>query len=313
MTSFRLKLIALILMVIDHLGYFWYDFFPIWFRWLGRASAPIFFFCMVHSFDKTSSQRRFLLRLYLFGLGMAAVSTLLMCLGYVCIGDGVASLDVRSFCIFNTLFVIAFIIRILNIKNVGKKTVLLICFLLWQVVWSIFLTYAAAYPIPGLEWTQSGILTLFVPLLACATGNVLWAEGSIIYVLFGVLLYRAKESRRKLILVFAGFSLFYFICSLTDWSMYAEAAVANTVRLLTGSELWMELTYNALYTAQLIFTGQGIESLFFRDFNWMMIGALPLVLAYNGQRGRPVKYGFYWFYPLHIYLLWLLRLLTEYG
>lgn len=42
MTSLSLKITALILMTIDHIGAF-IPGMPILFRWLGRLSAPIFF------------------------------------------------------------------------------------------------------------------------------------------------------------------------------------------------------------------------------------------------------------------------------
>ncbi len=41
--SFKLKIIAMILMVLDHLPKA-FDNIPIWFGWLGRLVAPIFFF-----------------------------------------------------------------------------------------------------------------------------------------------------------------------------------------------------------------------------------------------------------------------------
>jgi len=46
MTTFSLKILALVFMVIDHIGLFFPDA-PIWFRYIGRMSAPIFIFCMV--------------------------------------------------------------------------------------------------------------------------------------------------------------------------------------------------------------------------------------------------------------------------
>lgn len=42
-------------------------------------------------------------------------------------------------------------------------------------------------------------------------------------------------------------------------------------------------------------------------YQWMMIAALPLMLAYNGQRGAlNLKYFFYAFYPVHLWIMYLL-------
>lgn len=41
MNIFTIKIIALILMLMDHIGEFFPDS-PIWFRWLGRLAAPLF-------------------------------------------------------------------------------------------------------------------------------------------------------------------------------------------------------------------------------------------------------------------------------
>jgi uncharacterized protein involved in cysteine biosynthesis len=46
MSSTVLKLIALILMLIDHVAEF-IPGIPVWFHWLGRISAPLFMFCMI--------------------------------------------------------------------------------------------------------------------------------------------------------------------------------------------------------------------------------------------------------------------------
>ena len=49
MSSFGLKVVALILMIIDHAAEF-LPGMPVWMRWLGRLAAPIFIFCSVWSF-----------------------------------------------------------------------------------------------------------------------------------------------------------------------------------------------------------------------------------------------------------------------
>lgn len=32
----------------------------------------------------------------------------------------------------------------------------------------------------------------------------------------------------------------------------------------------------------------------------LKVAACPFMLAYDGSRGRPVKWLFYWFYPAHL-------------
>ncbi|MHB8062425.1 MAG: TraX family protein [Ruminiclostridium sp.] len=50
--------------------------------------------------------------------------------------------------------------------------------------------------------------------------------------------------------------------------------------------------------------------LFVPDQYWMFL-SLPLIWLYNGNKGKSMKYFFYIYYPLHIYLLYLIgRMLT---
>ena len=39
-------------------------------------------------------------------------------------------------------------------------------------------------------------------------------------------------------------------------------------------------------------------------YEWFGVGAVVLMLLYNGQRGSGHKQLFYWFYPAHVYLLY---------
>lgn len=48
-----------------------------------------------------------------------------------------------------------------------------------------------------------------------------------------------------------------------------------------------------------------LQSLFLNKYQWMMIGALPLLLSYNHTRGKNVKYFFYFYYPFHLLILWI--------
>lgn len=67
MSGTALKLLAVLTMIVDHIGAV---FFPdlIILRMVGRLSMPIFCFLIIEGFRKTSNQKRFLLRLGLFAL-----------------------------------------------------------------------------------------------------------------------------------------------------------------------------------------------------------------------------------------------------
>ncbi|ACO85600.1 TraX family protein [Clostridium botulinum] len=74
--SFKLKIIAMILMVLDHLPKA-FNNTPIWFGWLGRLVAPIFFFFVAEGFFHTRSKSKYLIRLFGWGAIMFAGSSIL--------------------------------------------------------------------------------------------------------------------------------------------------------------------------------------------------------------------------------------------
>lgn len=76
LNSFQLKIIASALMVLDHLRQFM-PFMPLWFRYLGRIVAPIFFFLITEGFFHTRSKARYIARLFGAGLLMSLGSGIL--------------------------------------------------------------------------------------------------------------------------------------------------------------------------------------------------------------------------------------------
>lgn len=67
LNSFQLKILAIVTMIIDHIGLF---FFPeyIFFRIIGRISFPIFAFLIVEGFYHTSDIRKYMFRLGIFAV-----------------------------------------------------------------------------------------------------------------------------------------------------------------------------------------------------------------------------------------------------
>ena len=76
LNSFQLKTIAAILMVLDHLKQF-IPAMPLWFRYLGRIVAPVFFFLSVEGFFHTRSKPRYIARLLGAAIIMAIGSGIL--------------------------------------------------------------------------------------------------------------------------------------------------------------------------------------------------------------------------------------------
>lgn len=60
-------------------------------------------------------------------------------------------------------------------------------------------------------------------------------------------------------------------------------------------------------------SGFAFTGLFTSNTQWMMIFAIIPILLYNGQKGRSMKYFFYFFYPIHIWLLYILASLMGVG
>lgn len=75
--------------------------------------------------------------------------------------------------------------------------------------------------------------------------------------------------------------------------------------LTRNKKILMIVLYSLICILFLRRTGFRLEVMLFENFQWMMIFALPLILLYNGRPGRKVKYLFYIYYPLHVYILYI--------
>ncbi|KAJ49651.1 hypothetical protein BD780_001150 [Clostridium tetanomorphum] len=219
--SFQLKVIMVIVMFIDHVGEFIVGS-PLWLRYIGRLAAPVFFYLLVEGFFHTSSRKKYMERLFIGGVIMLLVSTILM---YI---------FKRPVRITNNIFLsMGFSIALLTAIE-GKKQS---------------------------DDKTSSILTIIVICIV-----MLFTEGSIFSTIIVLIFYYNRDSKVKM-------SIFYILLSLI---------------VLTNPS---ESIYN---------------NLFIVNYQWMMVFALPFMLMYNGERGRKSKYFFYIFYPVHIWILYII-------
>jgi len=73
-----LKIIAVILMVFDHIYQMWaHAGAPILLSWLGRPVAPLFLSLIAESFHYTSNRKKLMLRLLLASLAMTVINFIL--------------------------------------------------------------------------------------------------------------------------------------------------------------------------------------------------------------------------------------------
>ena len=114
MSTNSLKIFALICMVIDHIGEF-FPQSPMWFRLIGRVSAPLFFYCSAWGFYYTSNRKKYLIRLYLSGI--------LMSIGNIAISFWSGKETLISNNIFVTLFLGCMVVSLFDMKNTNKEKI----------------------------------------------------------------------------------------------------------------------------------------------------------------------------------------------
>lgn len=254
-STFVLKIIALAAMLLDHLQGTFSETFPVAFGWIGRIAIPIFMFCIIQGLIHTRNTRKYLLRLYIGSIIMSVGTFILQnyfLKSQIQIADN----------IFATFFLLAVLITLAKSKlTMQKKVGLWIGFVLIQVVSFLLITWLQVLP-KSYAYLANGLIP-----------NIITNEGSVLFLVLGILMYIFKNNRLK-------FSAMYIIFC---------------ILLLASAGL----------------SGFTVQNLFFANYQWMMIIALPLMLAYNGERGRSLKYFFYAFYPLHIWILFLIANLVQ--
>ena len=264
----QLKTIALVLMVLDHIHYF-FEFtgwVPTLFSMLGRLSAPLFLFCTVEGFAHTHDRKRYVLRIWAIGTAMAALEFFMIYAGAFRRGDGFYPQNA----IFQDLVLLCVIwqgIDWLREKKIAKGAAAIAAVLCWPyMVMAFLLLFPQVQDMPIASAVVAFLMTSPLPMWTAVT------DGSWGFLLGGVLLYALRGHRPV---------------QLGVWALNAL--------------LWDLVLPFAMVCRQ---DGFVWTQMFTAYYEWFGVGAVVLMLLYNGQRGSGHKQLFYWFYPAHIYLLY---------
>lgn len=283
-----LKRIALLAMVINYIGTF-IPGMPVWFQWIGRLAAPLFFYAMAWSLDKTKDKKLYFKRLYICSVAMAVVN---LVLSIVVQKTGLMTTVTNN--IFATLFAGAFFIEVLEYghKHPKRKWRMWLIYGLWQIAFAGL--WAALYELVEVPYAV-------LNLLSAVCGNALTCEGAFLFVLMGALFYYTKEDKGKLALGYLVLCLIFFLNSAFGiWGRFfmliGSDVLVAFMEVITGLVLW-GASFRSFFD---------LSHMLNNDFQWMMIAALPLLLCCDGTCGRYKKYFYYIFYPAHVYLLWFL-------
>ncbi len=263
-----LKTIALVLMVLDHIHYF-FEFtglVPEWFSMLARLSAPLFLFCTVEGFAHTHDRKRYFLRIWAIAAAMGTVEFFMIYAHALRRGDGFYPNN-AIFQQFMLLCIIWQGIDWLRQRRFMRGLAAVLLPLAWP-----FLIVALLKVVPQISQSPlasnilAWVITAPLPLWTAIT------DGGWYYFFGGIALYALYNHKRLRLVVWA-----------------AILFLGEFVLVYLQAHSFPDFTFSQMFTTY---------------YEWFGIAAVVPMALYNGQRGSGHKQLFYWFYPAHIYLLY---------
>ncbi|BCN32294.1 TraX family protein [Anaeromicropila herbilytica] len=223
LTGFQLKYIAMLLMVLDHIHYF-FEFtgkIPIWFSMLGRLSAPLFLFCIIEGFTHTHNRKKYFLQIYGIAIAMGLLQFLFMTTG-IHRGDGFYP---------QNQMLATFTILLIILQGIDwcahKKWVRGIAAILAPILYAYFVVFIGSM-IPS-TWTYISFLHYSIlPIHA-------WiSDGGTFFILQGILIYLFRKKRKMQAIVF-------FVSTILIYGVLPLATMPGlTIKfMLTDAFEWM--------------------------------------------------------------------------
>ena len=240
--GFQLKLMALVIMTIDHIHYFGSALtdMPLILTLIGRIAAPVFVFFVAEGFAHTHSRWKYLLRLYIGGVLMYIINTIVNI--YFPLPGGMIVMNG----IFTTMAVI--VIYLWWIENTrkalrGRRYGLAALYILAMA--ALLLSIVPVQMLLPVSPRAVQLATIFVP-------SPIWCEGSILIVMIGIGFYYCRNNKRALAIfytVFLGIVLALQCLAAFDWEVVASVFF-----------MWLALPFLLQYNGK---RGRGMKYLFY--------------------------------------------------
>ncbi len=253
LTGTALKTIALVLMVMDHIHYF-FEFtgvVPEWFSMLARLSAPLFLFCTVEGFAHTHDRRRYFLRIWAIGTAMGTVEFFMIYAGAFRRGDGFYPMNA----IFQDLMLLCIIwqgIDWLRQRRFVRGALAAAIPILWPIcIVALLMLFPKIQDAPIGSAVLAWVITAPLPLWTSIT------DGGWSFLAGGIALYALYNHKRLRLVVWAAMT---FLCDFV--------LVFLQVRGLP------DFAFSQMFTVY---------------YEWLGVFAVIGMALYNGQRGSGHK------------------------
>lgn len=196
-TGFQIKFLALILMFIDHIHYF-FEFtgkVPVIFSWIGRLAGGLFLFTMVEGYIHTSSKKKYFIRIYSMAVFMGLIKYLIQVFPQLQRGDGFYP-ENGIFATFAILIIIFKGIDYIREKKIFRGIILIV----------------APFIIPYLFYfVPAAIMPYAYLLVSTLIPTPFLVEGGLYVIITGIILYLFHKNRKLQCLFYGIFVLAWMI------------------------------------------------------------------------------------------------------
>lgn len=301
LSAFSIKIIALVCMVIDHVGVsLLNDLSPL--RWIGRIAFPLYAFLIAEGCRHSKDRTHYLLRLGVFAL-ISEIPFDLAFSGSIYpsnIPQPLFDYLSRTNIFYTLFFAVACIQVYESLVHQPRRTQLLATLFFGLFVLGLFLTLLFITG-DNIVFILQILAFLLCCLLACGRLSQSKMEPTspgwlprllallpALPILFLAEVINCDYDWQGVALIF----LLYF----AKGRNMTMAALAFGLFYIYGGNLLLNLT-------------MGNSLMYFSDIMMLCFSLLSLVFVYlyNGERGKPAKWAFYWAYPAHITIIAAIR------